>query len=73
MTKLKIKKVKPSPFTGSEGDQIEYFWYKALRLSDGITLDFGSAKEYEVDQEVELDLEKTELSGGKFRYKEATN
>lgn len=71
MTTLIIKKVKPSSFVGSEGDRITYFWYKALR-QDGVTIDFGSKNEYKVDEEIEIDLEKTELSGGKFRYKEAS-
>lgn len=71
--KLIIKKVTPRPFEGSSGEQIKYYWYKALRGHDAVTIEFGSRNEYEVDDELDLDLEKTEISGGRFRYKEISS
>lgn len=72
--KLKIVKVRDGSFDGEDG-RIEYWWIKALRLSDGITLEFGSKTGgFEVGEEVEVLLEKTEFlkKNGQtgFRYKE---
>lgn len=69
-TKLKITKVRESEFEGSEGKKIKYFWYKGLREGDGVTIEFGSTESYDLDDELELLLEKTETAKGGFRYKE---
>lgn len=71
MTKLKIVKAREGGFTSSDGKRINYFWYKALREEDGVTIEFGSKKEYEEGEEIEIYLEKNEMPGGKFRYKES--
>lgn len=67
-----IKKVNKRPFQSSEegGGMIDYFWYKATRLSDGVTIEFGSRNEYKVDQTVDLELEKKETAKGGIRYTE---
>lgn len=59
--KLKIKDFKVSPFTGDEGERVEYFWYRAVRESDGVTIRFGSMDgTHEAGDEVDLDIEKYE-------------
>jgi len=68
--KLKITKVTERPFVGNEGKEISYYWYKGLREGDGVTINFGSKNEFSLNDEVDLDLEKTELANGKFQYKE---
>lgn len=68
-TKLTITRVKSGAFKNDEDETIQYWWYKGLR-TDGITVEFGSPNEYEKGQEVEILLEKSELPGGRFRYKE---
>lgn len=70
ITDLTIKKVKDGKFE-SNGETIQYYWYKALR-EDGVTLDFGSKKKYDEGDVIGIELEKTEVQGGKFRYKEIT-
>lgn len=75
---LKLTAKKSKSFTGDDGDERDYFWYSGLRGEDGITIKFGSKNDYELDQEVEVNLEKTEriseLKDGKkkitFMYKE---
>jgi len=68
-----IKEKKVKPFQTSEGDKMDYAWYKALR-GDGVTIKFGSMDcSHEVGDEVNIDLEKIEsVQNGKptFRYKE---
>ena len=74
--KLKITGKTEKPFKGDEGDLIPYFWYKAVREEDGVTLQFGSKKgEHLVGDTLELELEKTEALDSKtgqlsYRYKE---
>lgn len=70
MTELVIKKATKKPFESSEGETINYFWYKAFRPSDGVTLEFGSTEEHKLNAEIEIELEKIELTNGKYRYKE---
>lgn len=70
----KILEKKQKNFTSDNGDEIEYFWYKALR-GDGVSLKFGSLNgDHEVEKEVDINLEKTEYIDKKgnlnFRYKE---
>lgn len=71
-TKLKITKVIPRAFTGSNGDTIEYYWYKGLRGGDNVTIEFGSKNKYDLDEEIEILLEKSETKTG-FRYKEISS
>lgn len=70
--KYKILKVRDGSFQGRDGDSISYFWVKAIRLADGVTLEFGSKRgdEFEVDDEPELELQKSEDGRGGYRYKE---
>lgn len=69
--KLKILSVKNKPFKTDEGDDMDYFWYRAIRESDGVTIQFGSKTgEHAVGQTLDLNIEKTERTGGKFGYKE---
>lgn len=78
MTNLEILKVTKKPFEKDDGEMQDWAYYKA-KTADGITIEFGSKNmEYEVGDNVELDLEKTETvkeskTGKKilgFRYKE---
>lgn len=64
---LKITKVTNKPFTGSDGEEINYYWYKAVRRGDGVTIEFGSKNEYEEGEQVELLLEKIETKRG-YKY-----
>lgn len=76
MTKVKISEKKVKPFIGDDGEQRPYAWYKAIRIDDGVTFQFGSKNlEHEVGDEVEINLEKSEaLRGGKVKltYKEVS-
>lgn len=47
---------------------IPWTWYKAVRIKDGVTIEFGSSEEFEIDEDYELILEKQETARG-FRYK----
>lgn len=69
MEKYTIKRVKDGSFDGDDG-RVPYFWVKLLRLSDGVTLEAGSKRgDFEQGDTLELEVEKTELGNGKFRYK----
>jgi len=71
--KYKIKDVKEKPFTGENGEKIPYFWYKAERISDGVTLTFGSKNgNLDIGSETDLDIEKREKTGGGFTYIDVT-
>jgi len=70
-----ITSKKEANFVSVQGDEIEYCFYKAVRSSDEVTIEFGSKhKEYIIGQEVDLMLEKTEALNKKgvpyFRYKQ---
>lgn len=75
---LEIKAKKEKSFIGDEGDEIQYFWYTALRREDGVTIKFGSMRgDHKVGQVEEIELEKSEKvavkNGNKkivFVYKE---
>lgn len=71
--KLKITDKRDGSFEGDTG-RIEYYWYKALREGDEVTIDFGSRREYDIDDKVDLVLNKEEYrtpkGAIKFRYKE---
>lgn len=71
METYKIVRVKDGSFDGDDG-RVNYSWVKAKRIRDGVTVEFGTRKDYStlINSEVELDLEKTEKPGGGFRYKE---
>jgi len=70
--KLKIISMKAKPFKGTDGEQVEYYWYKALRSEDDVTIEFGTTRgEHEIGADVELNIERMERAGGKFGYREA--
>lgn len=59
--KLVIREKKAKPFHGTEGNEIDYYWYSAVRGEDGTTIKFGSMNpDYEIGEEYDLELEKTE-------------
>lgn len=71
MTKVKIVSKRTAPFKGRDGEEVQYTWYKALRLSDQTTIEFGSREgEHEVDETYDLELEKRELPRGGYGYRE---
>lgn len=75
MENITITKKTLKPFKGQEGKEIPYAWYKGVRQRDGVTVEFGSKNtEHAVGDFVEnISLEKSELSGGRFRYKEVVS
>lgn len=71
MEKYRILRKKDGSFEGDTGETVAYFWYKALRLSDGMTIEFGSREGgHEPLEEMELNLEKFERPGNRVGYKE---
>lgn len=71
MEKFEIIKRNIKPFKGSEGEEVQYAWYKTKRLVDGVSLEFGSMDiTHEEGESVELNLEKRELSSGKLGWRE---
>lgn len=73
--KLKILSVKNKPFTTDDGDTRDYFWYRAERVEDGVTLQFGSKDgEHEIGKVFDLAMDKSEGKDQKgrlvYRYKE---
>ncbi|SRR6266481_1293478 len=72
MEKYQILKIRDGKFQGDGGESIAYFWVKAKRISDGVTIEFGTREgRHRASEEiVELDIEKYEATGGRFRYKE---
>lgn len=69
--KLTIKSVKVKPFTNDDGEQMNYYWYRAERAYDQVTFQFGSTYEnHPIGEELDLDIEKYEKSNGKIGYKE---
>jgi len=68
---IKIIGKKDGSFQGDDGQKVEYYWYKALRESDGVTIEFGSRDgNHRMNETKDLDIEKTERAGGRFGYKE---
>ncbi len=57
--KLKITERKDKPFTGDEGTQVPWAWYVSVK-PDGFIIRFGSGAIFEIDQEVDINLEKIE-------------
>lgn len=75
--KLKIASVKEKPFTDRDGNEQEYFWYQAEKLSDETVIQFGSKNGgHEIGSTVDLFIEaKPDVDQqGKSRiiYKEIT-
>lgn len=74
--KLLVQKVKNGNFKGDDGEQIEYYWVTALREGDGVTIQFGTRNEYEVNEKIDIDIQKSEYLDPKgriqYRYKEIT-
>lgn len=69
--KITIKSVKPKPFTNDDGEQMDYYWYRAERSNDMVTFQFGSTDgNHPIGEELDLDIEKYEKSNGKIGYKE---
>lgn len=70
-TKLTITGKKDGSFVGGQGDKISYWWYTGVRKDDGVTLQFGSINgDYDVDDQVEVTLEKYESKNGRVNYRE---
>lgn len=70
MVEVLITKKTAKPFVGTDGDEVMYFWYRAERQSDQVSIDFGSMNEYEEGEKVEVNLLKVERRNGKIGYKE---
>jgi len=69
--KLRIISKKSKPFQSDDGEAITYHWYKAVRTSDDMLIEFGSMDgSHEVGGELELDVVKVERADGKAGYKE---
>jgi len=69
--KVKIIEGVSKPFKGDDNVERDYTWYKALRLSDGVTIRFGSMEaDHELDTELDLNIEKYERRDGTIGYKE---
>lgn len=69
--KVRIKSKKAKPFKNNDGDQMDYFWYKAIRIEDDMLIEFGSTDGgHETDAELDLEIVKTERADGKTGYKE---
>jgi len=69
--RYEILKQDIKPFTTDEGEQMDYYWYKAIREHDEVTIRFGSTNgDYSVGDSYEIDLEKYERKDGNTGYKE---
>jgi len=69
--KLKIKSIKIKPFKDDAGQEVQYCWYRAIRLDTGYGLQFGSKNlNHAVGSEVDLDISEDINSFGKKVYKE---
>lgn len=68
--KLKIEKINEKSFTGGvDGQNVPYFWVRAVRLSDGVTITFGTPHAaFAEGEEAEVALEKREGRDGRVRY-----
>lgn len=72
MEKFKVVKTKASPFVGSSGEEVLYYWVTADRSSDGTRIQFGTKFDYSDDEGkiIEVSLIKSEGKDGVARYKE---
>jgi len=58
---------------GRDGNNLDYFWYRAVRASDGVSFRFGSRDgSHEPEKDYELNIVKEETERGTFMYKELT-
>lgn len=65
-----LKDSKDGSFQGDEGEKINYYYTKAMRVSDGVTLEFGGKLQFKKGEKKNLEIEKSERADGKgFRYK----
>jgi len=72
--KVTILSVKKKVFKTDDGDNMDYFWYRAVREKDGVTFQFGSREgEHEIGSTLELNIIKYEKDSGKIGYKEITD
>lgn len=65
-----IQKKTKRPFKTQEGDMMDYFWYTAERVEDGVTINFGSMNNYNEEETIEANLTKYEKKNGEIGYKE---
>jgi len=69
--KLKIIKRKDGSFQGSDGEQVNYFWYDGIRLSDDTLIQFGSREGGHAEGEtMDLEVVRYEKKDGSIGYKE---
>jgi len=69
--KVKILDKQEGNFTGRAGEEVEYYWYKAIRLDNDVNIRFGSRNgEWEKGQTADILIEKHERPNGEFMYKE---
>lgn len=71
---LKLVEVKDRSFTGDDGRDIDYYFYKAVRESDGVTIQVGCKEgDLPLNKVADYEVEKTEGvdKNGKivYRYK----
>jgi len=66
MDKFKIVSCRYKPFQGDGGEQVDYYWTKGVRLSDGVSIEWGGRKDHtaEIGQEVICNVEKRESDRG---------
>lgn len=69
--KVKILDKQDGSFKGRTDENVEYYWYKAIRLDNDVNIRFGSRNgEWEVGQSADILIEKHEKPNGEFMYKE---
>lgn len=69
--KVKILKRKDGGFQGNDGENVIYYWYDAVRISDDMLIQFGSREGgHEEGSEKDLNIVKYERKDGKTGYKE---
>jgi len=69
--KVKILDKQEGDFIGRGGENVEYYWYKAIRLDNDVNIRFGSRNnEWEKGQVADISIEKHEKPNGEFMYKE---
>jgi len=69
--KVRIIKRKDGSFQGSDGENVGYYWYDAVRLEDNMLIQFGSREGgHEEKTEKDLNVVKYERADGKTGYKE---
>lgn len=69
--KLKIVKKEPKPFTGDDGEDLAWFWYRAEK-DNGFLVRFGSNQDHEIGQTVEIHLSEEISANNKKWLKEIT-